>query len=870
MHGPEPLQALQALKMKSYSIKFSLALLLTLFAFMRGMSQSTAVKGTVRDAVTNQALQNATVSFATGRGSITDANGQFFLQAPRAFSFVVVTYVGYKKDTFQIKPNIEQEIDIALAPDSSSVVLSNVVVKRNRHKGYSNKNNPAVDLIRKVLEHRDSNRPQAYDYTEFEQYDKLEFSLSNPSESVTNNVLVKKYKFITQNRDTTKLEGRSLLPVYLEETISQKFLRKNPKANITKIVANRRVNFGEFVDNKGISSYFNFIYTDVDIYEPNIVFLTSQLQSPISALAPSFYMFTIQDTIVSESGEKLIQLYFTPRNNGDVLFRGTMLITMDGNYAVEKVNMAISKNININWVRNIKVMQDFERGSDGRLHLSKSNLQTEFGITQNKMAQGVFGERLTSYKNFTINQPRPDSVYDQKNTAETDTRQEHPEMSDSFWVAHRHDTLTVAESKVYGNMDSLQRMRSFKRLMDWGTVLFAGYKTFKSVEIGPISTFYSFNPIEGFRLRFGGRTTTRLSTRWYFNTYGAYGFKDEKWKYYFGLAYSFNNKSIYRFPNHYLKASYQREVKIPGQELEFVAEDNFLLSFKRGENDKYLYNKIFRLDYVREYQNHFSFNLGFKNWLQSPAGALEFARTINGVREMVPSLTTSELSLDLRWAPHEAFYQSRTYRSPMINKYPVFTFRYIQGIKGLVNGEYNYSNLELNIFKKFYLGQFGYTHAVLDGGYIIGQVPYPLLTAHRANQTYAYQLQSYNLMNFLEFVSDHYISLNLDHNFNGLIFNRLPVIRKFKWREEITFKVLEGGVRDENNPALHPELFERPIDKSGVPITYSLNSKPYMEASVGIANIFRFLRVDLVKRLSYLDNPNVSRLGVRARIKFDF
>lgn len=855
---------------KRYIIRQAIILLCAMCFSTALFAQTTIIRGVVRDADTKLPLENATVAFPAGRGSITDRMGNYRLQATRNFTYIIVTYVGYKRDTFEIKPDVEQHLDIELQVDTTAK-LENVVIKKNKHKGYSNKNNPAVELIRKVLEHKESNRPQAYDYTQYEQYDKLEFSLSNPSETITNNMLIKKYKFITENRDTTKLEGRSLLPVYLEETITERYLRKDPKADIKKVIADRKVNFGEFVDNKGITSYLNFIYTDVDIYEPNIVFLTSQLQSPISALAPTFYYFTIQDTVI-ENGEKLVQLYFTPRNNGDVLFRGIMLITTDGNYAVKKVNMAISKNININFVRNIKVVQEFNRNEDGHLYLAKSNLGTEFGITQNKAAQGVYGERVTSYKSFITNKPLPDSMYaevvDETDPRAMDSLRSKP---DSFWAANRHDTLTVAESKVYQNMDSLIHMRSYKRLMDWGTLLFAGYKSLKYFEIGPVSTFYSFNPVEGFRLRVGGRTTTKFSNRWFFNTYGAYGFKDQRFKYFLSGAYSLNGKSIYQFPNNFIRASYQDDIKIPGQDLDFVSEDNFLLSFKRGENDKYLYTKIAKLEYVKEYLNHFSFALGARQWIQAPAGTLEFNTYNNGVKESVPNLTSGELSLELRYAPNEKFYQGKTYRTPMFNKYPVFTLRYIQGIKGLFNGENTYSNIQLNIFKKFYLGQFGYTHAVLDAGFITGQLSYPLLIIHRANQTYAYQLQSYNLMNFLEFVSDRFVSLNLDHNFNGLIFNRIPVIRKWKWREELTFKILEGGLRPENDPRLHPEkLFERPVNSEGVPITYSLNRMPYMEASVGIANIFKLLRIDLVKRLSYLENPDVQKLGVRARIKFDF
>ena len=218
-------------------------------------------------------------------------------------------------------------------------------------------------------------------------------------------------------------------------------------------------------------------------------------------------------------------------------------------------------------------------------------------------------------------------------------------------------TCQLAEAKAYRNVDSLRRMKSFRRLMDWGTLVVAGYKSFGEFEMGPASTFYSWNPVEGFRLRLGGRTTTKLSKRFYLEGYAAYGFKDEKWKGFGSLTYSLNNKSVYAFPLHYLRLSAQRETKIPGQELQFVQEDNFLLSFKRGDNDKWLYNDIYRLEYVKEFASKFSYTLGFKSWRQSPAGALTYVKQVETKEEMIPELTTSELSVRLRWAPNEQFYQ---------------------------------------------------------------------------------------------------------------------------------------------------------------------------------------------------------------------
>jgi hypothetical protein len=273
-------------------------------------------------------------------------------------------------------------------------------------------------------------------------------------------------------------------------------------------------------------------------------------------------------------------------------------------------------------------------------------------------------------------------------------------------------------------------------------------------------------------------------------------------------TYSFNHKSIYSYPLNYLKLSFQHDTKIPGQEFQFVAEDNFLLSFKRGNNDKWLYNNIFKAEYVREFAKNFSYTLGFKNWKQTPAGSIVYVKEKGTVQTNVPDVTTSELSAEFRWAPHEQFYQGKVYRTPIFNKYPIFKLKYVAGIKGLMNGEYNYQNINLNIQKRFYLSQLGYTDMSAEGGYIFGKVPFSLLTIHRANQTYSYQLNSYNMMNFMEFVSDRYAAVNVDHYFNGFFFNKIPLLKKLKLREVVSAKVLWGGVRDENNPAISNDLFK--------------------------------------------------------------
>jgi hypothetical protein len=845
-----------------YKIRKAALLVISLFAIHSALAQ-TVIKGMVKDAVTQKPLAFVSVYFKGRNGTVSDEDGRYSLSSTNmALTTVEFSCGGYKVVSKTIIPGKEQEINL----DMELIAMQEVIVSNKRRGKYSNKDNPAVELIRQVVAHKAGNRISAYPFVQYQQYEKMELSLTNKPEKLMNSRLLKNYKFVLENQDTTKLEGRSVLPVYLQEKLSQKYFRKNPDKEKTYILGEKKVNFGDFVDNNGISSYLNRMYADIDVYENNISVLSNQFLSPIADAAPTFYRFYIRDT-VEEDGIKLVKLNFTPRNPTDLIFRGIMFITLDGNYAVQKINMTISKKANINWTRELRINQEFKKGTDSRYHVTMSNMLAEFALTKTS-GGSILGERTVSYKDFIINHQAADSVYEGKSEVVLNNP---ANVTDSFWMANRQPPLSSVESKVYTNMDSMTNMRSYKRTMDYATLLFAGYKSLGPFEIGPVAAFYSFNPVEGFRLRFGGRSTPRFNKNIYLETYAAYGFKDERWKYFLSGTYSFNHKSVYSYPLNYLRVSYQYDTKIPGQELQFVQEDNFLLSFKRGNNNKWLYNNIFKTEYVREFGKNVSYTFGFKNWKQTPAGDIIYQKPTSPGLITIPDITTTELSAELRWAPHEQFYQGKIYRIPIFNKFPIFKIRYTAGIKGLVNGQYTYHAVNLNIFKRFYFSQLGYADIVTEGGYIFGQVPYPLLNIHRANQTYAYQLNSYNLMNFMEFVSDHFAAVNMDYYFNGFIFNKLPLIKKLKLREVVSGKILFGGVRDENNPDKNPAVFKFPIDNSsGYPTTYTLNGTPYIEVSAGIANIFKLIRVDVVKRLTYLDHPEVDKWGIRARAKFDF
>jgi len=839
-------------------------MLLLMMLPVMSMAQ-TVVKGAITDLRTHETMPGVSVAFdGTTTGSSADVQGNYRISTAGNSTRIKVSFIGYKTVYKDITPGIAQTINVAMSEDRRE--LSEVVIKSGKKTRYKNKNNPAVELIRQVIAHKDQNRLENFDYAEYQQYERMIFSLSDLSEKFKSKKIFKNYQFLFMEQDSDAMGGKNLLPIYMEEKLSDNYFRKSPYAKKQVIQANKQVKYDEnFVDNEGLKAYFNRMYMDIEIYDNNIPLLGNQLLSPIADGAPSFYKFFITDTI-KDVNPQLIELSFTPRNTTDLLFQGKIYITMDGNYAVQKAVLSVNKHINLNFVRQMQTTLAYEKTENGRYRLSQSDLKMDFGLNKNK-GGGVYGERVVIINNFAVNKPRPKETYEGPaqmiayNAAE---------KGDEFWKANRPDTLKPGQADIYKHIDSLQTLPSFKRAMKLITLFVAGYDNLGPFEIGPVNTFYNFNPVEGFRLRLGGRTTTTLSKRYYLETYGAYGFKDERFKYFLSGTYSLNDKSIYSFPQDYLRASVQRDTKIPGQELQFVQEDNFLLSFKRGNDNIYTYNDIFRLDYVHEYLNHFSYKFELKAWNQAPAGVLYFQNIVNDKPNTINDLQTTELSMELRYAPHEKFYQGKLYRTPIPDKYPIFTLRYQEGIGGLFKGNYNYQDITGNIAKRFYLSQLGYTDVEIEGGYIFNKLPYPLLDLPHANQTYSLQLDSYNMMNYLEFVSDHYASVDIDHHFNGFIFNKVPLLEKLKLREVVSFKSLWGGIRPENNPANDPSLLRFPVDGNGRPITYTLNNGPYMEASAGIENIFKVLRLDVVRRLTYLDHPDAPRWGVRARVLVQF
>lgn len=855
-----------------YKHHFVLSLFFSLLAFSAFSQKMTVVKGTIVDADNNEPVMFANIAFVeTNIGTDSDLDGKFTLESKFATDSMVVSCVGYATQTIAIEKFSRQTVNIALQPNS--IELTTAVVKAKK-RGYKRKDNPAVAIMKEVWERKGDNRIEGQDFYEYEKYEKVQFDLNNFNpEKMRKRRAFKKFQFLFDFVDTSELNGKPYLPFFIQETSSNVYYRKDPESKKEFREGVKVTGIEDYIDLEDFTTMLDVLYQEIDIYENTVRLLDLAFVSPLSPLANASYRFYLQDTSAYIGNDLCYKISFMPVNNQNIAFRGDLFILKDSSYAVRKADFGITKQANLNFVQDLKLLQEFTE-KDGVWVLEKDKVILDFAVF--KKGTGVFGSREVSYKDFAFGEKREARIYE--GTENVMAADDAYEKDDAYWQSVRHDTLTVAQQGVYEMIDTLQKAPAFRTVMTIFTLAFTGYKAFGPVDIGPIGNFYSYNPVEGWRLKLGGETNLKFHPKLQFAGYGAYGTKDEEWKYGGAIQYSFR-EDFNMNPKHFLELSYQHEVNLVGQFLPFSSADNFFLSFQRGDRDRMLFLDKYKINYFLELDNNLSWDFHYTNTDQRAIGGLVLNYTDPETQEQttLPELRTSELGVTIRFAPNEQYLQGRSYRLPIYNKFPVFTLTLNSGIEGMLGGDYSYASAKLKIFKRFYLSLFGSMRFEMEGGKYWGEgIPYFLLHLPNANQSFAYRTGAYNMMNYQEFVNDEYVSLSIEHYFKGFFFNKIPLLRKLKLREVVTFKGVYGQLSDKNNPNTNPEFIQFVEDDSGKPVSYTLEDKPYMEASAGVMNIFKFGRIDLVRRLTYLNNPDVPQmfgvkgLGIRFKLSAEF
>ena len=823
--------------------------------------QLTSINGIVLDASTKDPLAYVTIQSGGGKSGVrTDINGHFYLEASDSISTIKVSYVGYLSQIVEVQANQKNQITVYLSENEST--LKEVRIRPQKYQ----KNNPAVDLIAKVFENKDLNRKESLSFYQFEKYEQLRLDLNGVTEKYRKKWYFSKFRFVFDYCDTNRVSQKVALPFYFRERLVNTYYRgasagaEGKPVKKEKLLAEHQTAFddGYDIDQDGISNFLNQMYADVDIYEPTVTLLDKQFIGPLSSMATGFYRFYITDTVLIGS-EKFADVFFAPKNKNDLAFMGNILVALDSTYAVRRVEMGISKDINLNWVSDLRIEQDFEfngKGPNRRLMLSKDRVILDMKIIKNKDGRSVLATKTNTYRDYQLNTPLPDSLFASKLEMLKDTG-DVKFRTDAYWAGKRHYPISITENEVGEMIDTVKQTRTYKILQQLAVVGSTGFQRVGKLEIGELADLYSFNDVEGDRAQLSLRTQDRYSKKMRLKGFGAYGFKDQAFKYGGNATISFKGARPGRFPANQVKASYTHDLFFPG--LASRANQSLLNSVQRGGTNRLLLNNIARIDYSREYEKGFSYSVNGQYRTVQEAGLLDSL----GKPESATTSYATELGSWIRFAPKEKFYQTRENRIPINNRWPVFYLQYRASVKGLLGGEYGYQRASMRIDKFFYISPYGKSRVSLEYGRIFGQVSYPFLEIPRANQTYFFDDFSYSLMNYLEFVTDQSLSLRINHDLEGLILNRIPLIKKLNLREGFTFKALLGNLSARNIPNAQNKLIPFPLDPNGQTLTRPLGRSPYIEASAGISNILSVFRIDYVWRLTYRHQPNIDLSGPR-------
>ena len=846
-------------------IKGAVALFL-LLAISIPLSAQYIVQGVVTDSLTREPLSYVSVRLKnTTEGTTTGSDGRFYFKTHRSEGVLVISTVGYNEYSRLIHPARNLSYKVALSP--ATYALNEVLVKPKREH-YRKKDNPAVEFVRRMIEHRDDHSPNEKDFWQRDRYEKTTFALNNFDEEKQKKWLYRKFDFLTEYVDTSAVTGKPILTVSARELLATDYYRKSPHSEKQWVKGRKQAGVDEFLSKQGMQAAINEVFKDVDIYENNISLFTNKFVSPLSRIGTGFYKYYLMDTL-QIGGETCADLAFTPFNSESFGFNGHLYVTLDSTYFVKRAVLNFPKKINLNFVDYMLLEQEFKRAEDGTRLLDHESITVEFKLTEGQ--DGIFARRVADYSHYSF---LPTEEADKAFTKPERIIEETEALSrpETFWAENRPQ---AAISQQENSVDRLMAQLRGYPVYYWTekvlSILFTGYiptsKEAPLFYIGPMNATISGNTLEGPRIRAGGMTTAWLNPHLFGKGYIAYGFKDERLKGLAEVEYSFKKKKEYanEFPIHSLKVRYESDVNQYGQNYLYTSKDNVFLALKREKDDRIGYYRQAEMSYTNEFYSGFSFQLTARRRTDESSYLIPFLRKDGEVYSPVKDFSTSAAELKLRYAPNEKFFQTQWNRFPVSLDAPVFTLSHTIAGKGVLGSDYTYNHTEAGIQKRFWFSAFGYIDIITKAGKVWSKVPYPLLILPNANLSYTIQPEAYTNMNAMEFISDEYVSWDLTYYMNGNLLNRLPLIKKLKAREVFCFRGLWGHLTEKNNPKNGGDgLYLFPKG------SYTLGKAPYMEASVGVENIFKFLRVDYVWRLNYRNHPDIQTKGIRCTMRLSF
>ena len=796
----------------------------------------------------------------------SDSQGKFSIEKHPGW-VLTVSALSYKSQTISVNEKTDF-IEVKLKDDSHK--LNEVVVKTKRGK-YTRKDNPAVELMRRVIAAKKKTDLSNHDYYQYDKYQKITLALNDLKKEQLEGKFFSKRQYLLDQVETSPYNGKLTLPVSVDETVSQHIYRKDPKTEKDIIKGQQSNGIGQVIQTGEIlNTALKDAFTDVDIYDDYVRLLQYPFPSPIGRTGISFYHYYIEDTVYVER-DLCYHLQFIPANSQDFGFRGELYVLADSSLHVKKCNLYMPHNTDVNYVKNMKIEQEYTKLDNGEWVLSKDDMIAELHV--NSVLQDLLVVRNTRLTDYAFDE-LPKILF--KGKAKVRHDMDAMNRDEAYWNKYRQVDLTKSESSMDSFIHRMENSKGFKYIIFFVKALMENYVEIgggtdgkkSKFDLGPVNTYISKNFVDGIRLRLAGRTMAALNPHFFWDGYAAYGTNSNDW--YTGniFTYSLNKKknSPFEFPMRNLTFEVARDVTSPSDENLLHNKDNFFMTFRAATQDEmFLYHRQ-KLAFTYETDWGFRFNTSLRFQSNRTVGNLHYYH-LDGTE--VKKIRMTDLNVGINYNPGVTYVNTKQQRLPINLDSPEIGLSHTMGFKGFMGGQYHSNITKLSIYKRQWLGSWGYLDFHAIGQAQWNKVPFPMLILPPINLSYFEQEETISLMKDWEFLNDRQVFWALSWDMNGKLLNRIPLIKKLKWREWFAIKGVWGHLTDKNNPYLEKNqgdgrLFKFPKN------SHVMNDTPYWECVAGVHNIFKFFSVEYVRRLTYLNNNNIDKWGIRFGFMMSF
>ncbi len=800
---------------------------------------------------TNEPVAFANVIFkGSTEGTITNENGKFYLESDENWEAIQISFIGYETVELNLSKRVNYDLKIVI--NEITEALNEVVIVTGKQ---SKKNNPAIDILRKIWERKRSNGLNQFKQYQYDKYEKVEFDLNTIDSTLIKSKLFRGMEFVFNEVDTSRVTGKTYLPMFLNEAVSKVYGDNTISKEKEELKGNKNSGFSE---NQTIIDFVDDLYSDYDVYDNYLKFFDKSFVSPLSKTGINTYNYVLSDSAYIDN-KWCYNIIYYPRRKNELTFKGDFWVA-DSTYAVKEINLQATKSANINWVKEIYIEQEFDVLNDSVFLIKRDYFMSDFAFKKKEKSRGIYGKRTTLYDNYEFDIKKDEKFYDQEVYVYD---QDIYHQDNAFWEEHRLEALNKDEKGVYKMLDTLKTVKKFKRLYNVGSILTSGYIEFTSLNLdyGPIFSTFGYNEVEGIRLRAGGRTYFGRNDMWRLQGFTAYGFKDDKFKYGISGKWLLDKKSRL-----ILSGGNRRDVEQIGASLTTSTDvlGRSLASSSvvgTGSNDKLTNINLTTLAVEMEPWKNVIFRLGGNyRTLESasPTFSLDYfdSESETGISSEIKQY---ESTFSVSYFPRRKMTGFGVERYEANDDFPRLFAQVSRGDKNVLNSDFDYTKLQFSYLQPWQIGGFGRLYSTIEVGKTYGDVPLGLLSVIPGNQSYFSIYNSFSQLDYYEFVTDTYASLHLEHNFNGRLFSRIPLLRKLNLREIVGLRGAWGEISDEN----------RTLNASGL-IYQAPTDKVYYEYSVGVGNIFKVFRIDFNFRGNYLVNPDARKFGVTGSFGFHF